>query len=94
MSLYIVIEMLIVVVYDLFRILKIDLFQENVTVDSEKYKIIEFFKEGRRNYQNMNNFLEVGYKLLNVPTIRHLFFNTKHTHWKILQTLLQKCLEL
>lgn len=80
MSLYIVIEMLIVVVYDLFRILKIDLFQENVTVDSEKYKIIEFFKEGRRNYQNMNNFLEVGYKLLNVLTIRHLFFNTKHTH--------------
>lgn len=45
MSLYIVIEMLIVVVYDLFRILKIDLFQENVTVDSEKYKIIEFLKK-------------------------------------------------
>lgn len=37
--------MLIVVVYDLFRILKIDLFQENVTVDSEKYKIIEFLKK-------------------------------------------------
>lgn len=45
MSLYIVIEMLIVVVYDLFRILKIHLFQENVTVDSEKYKIIEFLKK-------------------------------------------------
>lgn len=45
MSSYIVIEMLIVVVYDLFRILKIDLFQENVTVDSEKYKIIEFLKK-------------------------------------------------